>query len=161
MFGVKSVLEESIQEYQGPAIFERDKKYDVKKWEVRMVEVGEVIDTKVSHTIYHYLSTYFKNVLTPSTYHVSMNGCGTGFYILMTDATSKRTLLLGLLGAHAYINSEPTIPDIEDGTCQNANAHDLEGAKKLFNEFYDKVLLTAENEVYEEILRSPSTLKDL
>jgi S-ribosylhomocysteine lyase LuxS involved in autoinducer biosynthesis len=161
MFGIKSVLEESIEEYEGPGVYEREKKYDVKKWEVRMVSVGETIDFKVAHTVEHYLATYFKNVLTASTYHVGLSGCGTGFYILTTDAMSRRTLLLGLLGAHAYINSEQEIPGDGIQECQNPDTHDYESAKNLFNEFYNTVLLTVESEVYEDLLRLPSTLKDL
>lgn len=141
-----------------PGVYRRYSKGNVATWDIRFKKPngGEYIKPEVLHTLEHFLATYFKNVLKDDIYGVFPMGCCTGFYILTSEYTSKRTILLGLLGAHSYIVSSTSIPGATEESCGNYKFQDLEGAKEEINKFYTSVLENAEIEIYEDLLDTKS-----
>lgn len=137
-----------------PGVYERDLKNNIKTWDLRFKRPnkGEYLSPEVLHTLEHFLATYFKNVMKDTVYYFGPMGCQTGFYLLTESHVSKRTVLVGLLGAHAYVMSTEEIPGATLEACGQAALQDLEGARKEFDKFYSEVLINAELEVCKDLL---------
>lgn len=135
-------------------IHERDVKDRIKTWDIRFKKPngGDYLSPAVIHTLEHFMATYFKNVMKDTVYYLGPMGCQTGFYLLTKEQVTKRTVLLGLLGVHSYINSSEEIPGATVMSCGQADLQDLDGAKEAINEFYKIALSTAELEVYMDLI---------
>lgn len=137
-----------------PGIYLRDLKNNIKSWDIRFKKPnsGDYMSPATIHTLEHLLATYYKNVLSDVTYSVCPMGCQTGFYILTEDIVSERTMYLSMLGAHSYIMSTTEIPGASVESCGQYDLQDLDGAKKVMEEFHENVLSKFELDFYMDMI---------
>lgn len=128
-------------------------------YDLRMFKpnTGVFIDPKASHTIEHFMATYLRQIYGDNIVYVGPMGCLTGFYVLVKESITEGQLITGLIGLYRYMNSTDEIPGANEYSCGNYKYNDLDKAREVYNEYYNKVLVNYDIKLCDKILNEGIT----
>lgn len=113
---------------------------DIVTYDLRMKKPNcdDYLSASQAHTIEHLLATYMRNSsVRNSVIYVGPMGCRTGFYLLMRDPNHDEIIKI-LTDAFEYVKDfSGTIPGSMKKECGNYLDHDLDGAKKVAEDFHN------------------------
>lgn len=125
---------------------------DITTYDMRFIKPNTppFLPNPVMHTIEHLFATYARNSrYADNVIYFGPMGCRTGFYFLVRDMSEQEALDLIKETVKKCAEHTGDIPGNTAAECGNYKEHDLEGAKKALNEYYDKLkIYTVDNLKY-------------
>ena len=115
---------------------------DITTYDMRFIKPNTppFLPNPVMHTIEHLFATYARNSrYADNIIYFGPMGCRTGFYFLVRDMSEQEALDLIKETVKKCAEHTGDIPGNTAAECGNYKEHDLEGAKKALNEYYDKL----------------------
>ena len=115
---------------------------DITTYDMRFIKPNTppFLPNPVMHTIEHLFATYARNSrYADNVIYFGPMGCRTGFYFLVRDMSKQEALDLIKETVKKCAEHTGDIPGNTAAECGNYKEHDLEGAKKALNEYYDKL----------------------
>lgn len=115
---------------------------DITTYDMRFIKPNTppFLPNPVMHTIEHLFATYARNSrYANNVIYFGPMGCRTGFYFLVRDMSEQGALDLIKETVKKCAEHTGDIPGNTAAECGNYKEHDLEGAKKALNEYYDKL----------------------
>ena len=115
---------------------------DITTYDMRFIKPNTppFLPNPVMHTIEHLFATYARNSrYADNVIYFGPMGCRTGFYFLVRDMSEQEALDLIKETVKKCAEHTGDIPGNTAAECGNYKEHDLEGAKKALNEYYDKL----------------------
>ena len=115
---------------------------DITTYDMRFIKPNTppFLPNSVMHTIEHLFATYARNSrYADNVIYFGPMGCRTGFYFLVRDMSEQEALDLIKETVKKCAEHTGDIPGNTAAECGNYKEHDLEGAKKALNEYYDKL----------------------
>lgn len=125
---------------------------DITTYDMRFIKPNTppFLPNPVMHTIEHLFATYARNSeFADRVIYFGPMGCRTGFYFLVRDMSQDDALALIKETVLKCKNHTGEIPGNTAAECGNYKEHNLEGAIKALNKYYDKLKgLTVDNLKY-------------
>lgn len=115
---------------------------DITTYDIRFIKPNTppFLPNPVMHTIEHLFATYARNSrYADNVIYFGPMGCRTGFYFLVRDMSEQEALDLIKETVKKCAEHTGDIPGNTAAECGNYKEHDLEGAKKALNEYYEKL----------------------
>lgn len=115
---------------------------DITTYDMRFIKPNTppFLPNPVMHTIEHLFATYARNSrYADNVIYFGPMGCRTGFYFLVREMSEQGALDLIKETVKKCAEHTGDIPGNTAAECGNYKEHDLEGAKKALNEYYDKL----------------------
>jgi len=116
---------------------------DVVTYDMRVCKpnTGIVLDNVTMHTTEHMIATFVRNSeIADSIIYFGPMGCQTGFYLLVRDTISTKTVLDTIKDVLLKtINHTGDVFGKSEVECGNYKTLDMEAARKMCAEYYDEI----------------------
>ncbi|MCH5297550.1 MAG: S-ribosylhomocysteine lyase [Ruminococcus sp.] len=116
---------------------------DITTYDLRFIKPNTppFLPNPVMHTIEHLFATYARNSkYADKVIYFGPMGCRTGFYFLVRDMSQQEALDFIRETVKKCAEHIGEIPGNTAAECGNYKEHDLEGAVKALNEYYNKLI---------------------
>lgn len=98
------------------------------------------MENAAMHTVEHLFAVHVRNgKYSDNIIYFGPMGCRTGFYLLTYELSHKDAVELVKETVKYISEYDGEIPGCSEKECGNYKEHDLEGAKKLCKDYYEKI----------------------
>lgn len=116
---------------------------DIITYDMRVCKpnTGTVLDNVTMHTTEHMIATFVRNSpISDSVIYFGPMGCQTGFYLLVREQIASETVLQTIKDVLLKtINHTGEIFGKSEIECGNYKTLDLDAARKMCSEYYEKI----------------------
>lgn len=115
---------------------------DIVTYDLRFVKPNTppFLENPALHSLEHLFATYARNSkYADNVVYFGPMGCRTGFYLIVRDLSNKDTIELVRETLRQGIEHQGELPGAQRKECGNYLDHDVEGAKKLMNDYLDVI----------------------
>ena len=128
---------------------------DIVTYDMRVCKpnTGVVLDNVTMHTTEHMIATFVRNsAIADNVIYFGPMGCQTGFYLLVRDSVSADTVLKTIFDVLLQtVNHTGDVFGKSEIECGNYKTLELETAKKMCAEYYEKIKGLTKILTYKEV----------
>ena len=107
-------------------------------FDIRVCKPNEdMLTPAISHTIEHLMADYMRNesIYKNSVLYFGPMGCLTGFYLILKGRWTSKLICKEIAEAFHVCSEAKSIPGASEVECGNYRLNDLQGAKKVCEEY--------------------------